>query len=755
MDLKQKIINFVSQAPKKSLLIVGVILLVLSPGLLNINFDFGVKVWFRTTDPLLQNYEEFLKTFGNDDSITVSMKRKDGKDIFQPETIEDIKTLSDSFWTISNVVRVESLANFVITHGSEEDVLIEEFLNEQAGDKSPNEIKDLALNHEQMPGFIVSRDGQSALFHLRLKPLFDQQPDYQPVMAGLEKSLSDYEKKGYEFHLLGTAIVTDTFKQIAISDLLVMIPVLNIAIFLILLTLFRHWVPVAIPFIVTGCTAMATMALSGFLGIKLNNLSGMVPNILMAIAIADSVHIITTYLRAPRDGKRSTFSLKKNLRPTWLTSITTALGFFSLVSSDLVPIQNFGLLCGIGSLFAWVFSILIVTPLLDYWSPNLTIANQSSEFLQKPFAALLWFTDRPKKVIILTVVLLVSAGFIGSKNSVDSNPFNYFSKSTRIFQDNQFFLNEIGGVNGLEVIIDSQESNGIHSPGFQKKVNSLVSWLREQSYVNVVYSVLGPMKQINRSLKGGNASEYKLPAQREQSSQQYLFYTLNLPSGSDPNNLVDMDQRLLRVRVLWNIQNSKKSIAETLRIENHAKSLGLSAYTTGQEYLFQGMNDYVVKSYFSSIFLSILGVSLLLTFVFGSIKLGLLSLIPNLMPITFGAAIMYLVGKPIDVGTVLVGSVCFGIAVDDTIHFLDTYIESNNKGLKGKELYRTIFESTGTAIVFTTLTLVLGFSVFAFADFIPNLNFGVLSAFVLFMALVADLIILPALLTLFPAKTSK
>lgn len=746
--LAEPIIQWISEKPKKALWLAGILCFLSLPGLIFIQFDFGVKVWFRTTDPLLEEYNRFLDVFGNDDSVVIALKTKGDDRVFTPENLETIESLTEKFWKADRVIRVESLTNYIYPRSTEDDVFIEDFIQDAPTLDSAAlaKLESEALDHAIMPGFVVSRDAKTAIFSLRLKPTFDEQPDYSKLRMQIDEYLEPYESQ-YDIHFLGTAIVTDTFKDVAIRDLIIMIPLLYVVIFLVLFFLFRQWLPTMIPFVVISQTSLIAMAISGVLGVKLNNLSGMVPNVLMAIAIADAIHLISGFLQAPLDSNRSYESLKKNFFPTLLTSITTCIGFFSLLLSDLVPIQDFGVLCGLGCLFAWIMSVLTVTPLLQLYGPKLQHrAHSGGTSWQVKLTNII--DTHAKKIGATFVAVVATMVFFGVKNEVNSNPFDYFSSSTAISKDNQFFVKKIGGVNGLELIIDSGQANGIHEPEFWNKVEKLQTWLRQQDYVNTTYSIFDQLKEVGRVLKPDewNGS----PTNRAESSQFYLFYSMDLPAGQDPTNLVDLDQKYARVRVLWDIQNSRQSIEETRRIEDKIEEFGLQGSATGQEYLFQGMNEYVVESYFTSIFATILLTSFLLIFILGSVKLGLLSILPNIIPVVVGAGAMYLLGRPIDVGTVLVGSVCFGIAVDDTIHFLASYKRHNGSGESFQEILEAVILEVGTPVVFTTLVLVIGFSVFAFAQFLPNFNFGVFSALVLFVALITDFVFLPVFLKWFP-----
>jgi predicted RND superfamily exporter protein len=251
---------------------------------------------------------------------------------------------------------------------------------------------------------------------------------------------------------------------------------------------------------------------------------------------------------------------------------------------------------------------------------------------------------------------------------------------------------------------------------------------------------------MNRSLHGGDQNFYKLPQTRKEIAQQLFLYTMSLPQGMDLNNRMTLDKSSMRMSVLWDLQDSNGSLKMIDKIEKKATSLGLDSYVTGKLPIYQKLEGYLVTSFFTSISVALFLVGLLLIFIFKSVKLGLLSLIPNIYPLVCGAGVIKLMEKDIDIGTALVTSVCLGIAVDDTIHFL---IDFNRKMKKSGDLKLSlaqVFTFTGPALIFTTIILAAGFGVFAFADFAMNYNFGVLSAAVFVSALVIDLVLLPSIL---------
>lgn len=743
--LSSKLARWITAAPKRSLVLCSLILALCVPGTAFIQMDFEVDNWFKKDDELLVNYNFFRSTFGNDDSIMLAVSHPDG--LFNPEKLKQTRQLTEELWQVPTAVRVDSFTNFNLIEAQGDDILVEELVPEgfTYNKESVQKLKHKAMNHPEIPGQYLSYDQSSFFYTIRLKPRFGEKQNFDHVVEQFENILKPYSEKGFEFHTVGTAKVTQAFKEIAENDLMVMIPILNVLIFILLVWLFRSFYGVVLPFTIIGTTVGATMGVSGYLGIQLNNLSAMVPNILIAICISDSIHILNTYRRFQNEDDAYYRTLKKNIFPIFLTSVSTMIGFLSLVFNDLVPIQDFGGLCAMGCIFAWGFSCFGIIPILQL---------KNHKFPQREGASFDWLTgpladctSRYSGVIMAFFAVLTIGGItIASQNEVNSNPFSYFSDDTDLYTSNQYMLDKFKGFNGLEIIADSGEANGAMTPDFLKKVNQYKEWIESQSYVNTTISVVPIHQSLNQAFKGGDEKAYKVPDNKQEVAQHYLFYTMGLPAGVDMSNYLDISERYLRLTVLWNIQNSKESLQQAKRVENKAKEFGLNVFATGQEYLFQGMNSYVVKGYFVSIGLSIVLIGLLMAVILKSWSYALLSLFPNIVAISSGALAMQVLGKPLDVGTVLVASICFGIAIDDTTHFLVEYNSHRDKGMPIDEAVQLTLKNTGSSLIITTIILCGAFSVFVFADFMPNFNFGVFSAFVLAVALITDLLLLPAIL---------
>ena len=446
------------------------------------------------------------------------------------------------------------------------------------------------------------------------------------------------------------------------------------------------------------------------------------------------------------------YALHKNLIPTFLTSVSTMIGFFSLTMTELVPVRQLGILAGIGCFYAWLTTIFFMCPML-FWIPFKvpkhfkSLTGKSEDGVHPKAMQLVELIDRHKgKLLVMMAFLAVVSLGLATKININSNPYEYFNARQDIRKANDFVKEVFGGNTGPEFVIDSGKEEGIKDPVFLRKVEAFKNKVDALPYVNKTVDIIDIVKDMNKNLYGGKESEYRLPDTQEQVAEQLFLYSMSLPQGMDLNNRMTLKKDKMRMSVLWSINDTRGWLKHIDELEEMGRDMGLDIKATGKFYLFQRMMDYVVLTFAKSMTMAMLLVALLMILIFKSIKIGLISLIPNVLPLILGGAIMVIANVDLNIGSALVFSVCLGIAVDDTIHFLSNYYRLKKEGLPEKEIMGTIFTYTGSALVVTTVILSSGFGIYYFGDFVPNENFGMLCAFVLTGALLIDMFFLPALL---------
>lgn len=747
------VVNFSIGRPKTALLTSLVLLGTMLPGIARMRPDFSYRIWFRESDPLLHRFDAFERRFGSDENALLIVHSEDG--IFDASSMKLLQAATEDLWQVPEVIRVDGLTNFNWVHAEDDDIIVEPLIPDDAP-LTPEVLdarKKIALEHEVLPGYLISADAKTALVFAHLKPSFEGSPDYEAVIHGVRGIVEKYADGEHVFHITGAAAISQAFKESTQADMQKIVPIVLSLTVALLVVLFRSFGGVALPMLVVFFSILTTLSFAGWAGIPFTNMTSIVPQILIAVGIADAVHILTTFFIARRAGHAqlpsARHSLIKNFTPTVLTSVTTAIGFFSFSTAELKPLGELGVLAGFGAVVAWFLTYLIIGPLMVLVPlkvrevENAPDVGQAGPFAQRAAA---WVAARRGPIIGFYALFTLAAVGLALRAQVNSDPFKYFSESFWLRQANEYVEAHVGGSMGAELMIESGAPEGVKDPAFLMKVDAFQKWIEAKPYVTKAVSVLDPVKQVYRSMHGDDDAYYAVPDAKKTVAEMLFLYTMSLPQGMDINDRVTIESDALRLTALWNLHDSSTVLRTAAEWTAKAREMGLDVLFTGKSILYQGMNPRVVRSFVVSVSAALILISLLLVFAFGSLKSGLIAMIPNTLPLVFGGALLTVLDKPLDIGTVIVASVCLGIAVDDTIHFIANFNRLTGEGRSPQEAVAHVFSHTGPALIGTTVVLVGAFGAFVFGTFMPNVNLGIMVASVLSFALVADLTLLPAIL---------
>lgn len=752
--LAHRIVDFIRHRPWVSLALGFALMLSLTPGLSRIHADFTHRGFFWSDDPLLIAFDEFERRFGNDDQVVVALHSPSG--IFDLESMQILTELTERMWKVPEVIRVDSLSNYNWVHADGDELIVEPFIpdDEELTADLLEERKRIALAHEVMPSYLISKDAKTAMIFGTIKPGIEAPPDAPKIVGAVRALQSELTRGDHVIHISGGPAVTLGFSEASQNDFSLLVPMLLLCVILLLANTFRSLVGVVLSLVVIFTSVIASMSIGGWLGVEITNVTAVLPQIIIAIGVANAVHLMVTFLRRMARGMSRAdaahYSLLKNFMPTLVTSITTAVGFLSFASANLKPISGLGTLAGIGTLLAWVFSYSVLGALLFI----LPIKRKELPPERKADAErrAAWYTARLIRARVpliagFTLVCLVSVG-LASRNTVNSDPFKYFREGFPLRVANEFIEANVGGARGVDIVIDAGSEEGIKDPAFLARVEEFQRWLDALPNVTRTVSIIDVLKQTNRSLHGDDPAAYRLPTDQEVVAQELFLYQMSLPQGMNLNDRITVKNDALRITVLWTIGTSAESVRVIEEIEAKGKAMGLTASVTGKNRLWQSINGYVVETFIVSLSAAVFLISLILVIFFRSLKLGLLAMIPNAVPLLIGAGILWIIGNPLDIGTVLVMSICLGIAVDDTIHILANYGRLRREGKSPRVAIEDIMAHTSPALIATSSILVIAFGTFAFGTFTPNIYLGIMTAIILTVALFTDLTLLPAILLL-------
>ncbi|MDH4944333.1 MMPL family transporter [Sulfurimonas sp. C5] len=727
----------------------------------NIQFDGSYRIWFGKDSDALVKFDKFRSVFGNDDAIIIILDLKEG--VFNKKALSTIDRLTNKLWETRFIARVDSITNYQYIHKSEEypdEIVIENFIEDIEHLRSDDleQKKEIALKENMLQGKLLNCDATTTMIVGRLTPKASQYFGSSKIIKDLvDGYIQDETKKtGYKFRLAGGPPLNATFSSLGKHDATTYTPLAILIAMVLLWFIFKRLSGVLLSVAVVVFTFVIVLAIQVMLGFKLNNFTANMPIFIIAIGIADAMHLYWIYLLGRKEGLDNHgaihYSLEKNFLPTFLTSITTAIGFGSLGISEIVPIQTLGIATATAALLAFLITIIFVPAVLAIINPNIKVKKtKAKEKRKNSFAQnyASFIQNYDGKILAVTTLLFIVLGVGLFQLRVDSNTIRYFRDDVVFKQTINFIQKQLTGPMAYEVVVDSKVKDGIKDPNFMKTIEKFSSDFEEKySDVRHISSLIDVVKKFNDVMQG----KYVIPNDQNLIAQYLLLYSLSLPQGMEINDKMDVDEQRLRVTASMNVVDTSLDLEMIEWIEEWWRNTPYSAEVNGQTAMFAHMQHDVTDTLVESILLAITTVSFVMLLIFRNIRMIPLFIIPNVLPIVLVIGVMGWLNMQIDIGVAICGAIIIGVAVDDTIHFLVKYKEAREKGMNFHEALSYTIEYAGLAIVFTTIVLSLAFAIFSLSQFMPNVNFGIITTIALIIAVVVDLVMLPAILSKFDGK---
>jgi predicted RND superfamily exporter protein len=729
----------------------GVLLLVgLAPGLLRLKTDFTHTGFFNADDPKLQKFEEFEKRFGNDDTVVIAVHSPSG--VYDTATITLVQRLTDQLWRVPEVIRVESVANYNWLHGKEGEIVVEPFLPRTPSPERLAERRRLNDTEHILPRYLISDDQRTTLVIGRIKPAIDRPPDSAAITRALRAIAAQARVTDETLHLQGTPVVTYGFEEVTIEDLARLVPLVVALAAVFLFLILRSVVAIVLPFVTVSASLICAFGMAGWAGLVQVPLSTAIPSILIAVGIADTVHVVFSFVGALRAGASqrdaARYALMRNMLPTFLTSLTTAVGFFSFMSAPLKPLAMLGIVTGFGTAVTWVFAFVVCGGALFVLPFRIAPRPDVSHAVGLAGGGwLVAFAVAHRRAVLLGTVTVVAVScWYALGMDVSTDPIKYFSRDVPVRQAHELLEREMQTSRSIELVVESGREGGALDAAFLEKVDELERALAQDPSVTLTLSIVDTLKQVNQALADGDPAAYALPDDNAAIAQQMLLYTLALPPGMDLNDRITVREDALRVTLVGNHENSTAAVALVDRAIALGAERSLDVWATGKYFLYQETSDYVVQSLLRSIAGASLVIGLIMAVMLRSIRLGIISMIPNIVPLFVAGATLRLLGRPLDLGTAMVASVALGICIDDTSQILANYARVRRDGLAAVPALYRVMEHSLPSLLSTNGVLIASFASFVVATYIPNMVFGLLTSFVFVVALIADLMLTPVLL---------
>ena len=737
--------------------LVGTVVLVglLAAGVRHITFSNDYRMFFSEDNPQLKAFDALQDTYTKNDNVLFVIAPADGK-VFKRETLDTIEWLTREAWQTPYSIRVDSVTNFQHTSATGDELLVRDLVVDalELSDAELQEAESVAVAEPLLRGRLISPSAHVTGVNVTIQ-LPGEKLTEVPEVAEFARGLADQVRArdpDVDVYLSGMVIMNNAFPEASMADMQTLYPLMFALILLVLALLLRSASGTLATALVIVMTIACTMGITGWLGIQMSPPTTSVPVIVMTLAVADCVHILVIFLQGMRQGldryQAMAESLRINISPIFLTSLTTAIGFMSLNFSDAPPFRDLGNMAAMGVTIAFVLSITFFPALLMILPLRVRRRSGDRQSVMDRFAD---FVIRRRTILFWGMAILI-LGLVSQlpRNQLNDVFVKYFDEQVEFRAHTEFTNDNLTGIYLIEYSLPTDGDAKISDPEFLRHVDDFANWYRTQPGVMNVNVITDIMKRLNKNMHDDDATWYRLPDNNELSAQYLLLYEFSLPFGLDLNNQIDISKTATRMTVTMDTRSTEEmlateALAKSWLEENTPAHMHVDGASSSLMFAHIGHRN--IRSMLKGTTIALVLISAVLLIALRSLRIGVLSLIPNLVPIGMAFGLWGALVGQIGLGVSVVAGITIGIVVDDTVHFLSKYVRAQReRGLGPEDAVRYAFSTVGTALWVTSLVLVIGFGVLAASTFELNASMGLLTATTIALALFADFLFLPPLL---------
>ena len=726
--------------------------------LLSMSNDY--RMFFSEDNPQLQAFEQLQNTYTKTDNVLFVVSPKDGQ-VFTRTTLSQLEWLTEQAWQLPYSIRVDSITNYQHTSAVGDDLEVRNLV-EYAEDLSPDQLREareIATTEPLLVNRLINPAGSVTGVNVTIQ-LPGKSLSEVPEVAAFARDLAaqlEARDDNLDVRLTGMVMMNNAFPEQSQNDMKTLYPLMFLIIMVIVGVMLRSSAATIVTGLMIVMTILVTMGLTGWIGIELSPPTTSVPVVVMTLAVADSVHILVNFLHIMRDGKGKQEAMRESLRinlaPVFLTTLTTAVGFLSLNFSDAPPFRDLGNMAAMGVVVAWALSMSFLPALMMLLPVRVNPKASEGRLAMQHFAE---FVISRRRIIFwgMLAMIVISVAQL-PRNELNDVFVDYFDESIQFRADTDYTADNLTGIYLVEYSLPAPGEGLVSDPEFLQHVENFANWYREEPNVMHVNSITDIMKRLNKNLHGDDPAQYKMPDNRELSAQYLLLYEFSLPFGLDLNNQINVKKSATRMTVTLETMSTE----DLLALERAAQAWldantpeYLQASGTSPTIMFANIGHRNIRSMLQGTTVALVLISAILVIALRSLRIGVLSIVPNLVPIAMAFGLWGLFVGQIGLALSVVSGMTLGIVVDDTVHFLSKYLRAQREqGLNSADAVRYAFSTVGTALWVTSLVLVLGFGILAFSNFELNAGMGLLTAVTIGLALLADFLFLPTLLMKFGA----
>ena len=731
--------------------------------------DTRTDAFIPPDHPTLLFRDKVEDIFGLQDPMVIAVVNDGETGIFNPHSLELVEWLTRRLETVDNIdpERITSLATESDIIGTGDGMLVEPFFEvppktQQAADAVRTAIMDFPL----YLGSLVSRDGSGTLI---VAELYDQTNAQQVYEELLEIVAQAPVQEGERLYVAGEGAVAGYMGAYIDADAFRLDPIAGLVITLVCLVAFRTLRGMLLPNLVVAATAASALGLMAAAGVSFFVITNALPVVLIGIAVADSIHILSQYYEevalhpdeSPRD--LTVRTLLHMWRPVTLTSLTTMAGFLGLYFASMMPpMQYFGLFAMIGVGVAWVYSLTFVPAVLSLLrlKPSRAYPRQTNGNPARVdvFGRVLDVLGRtvvraPGRILLVAFAVIVIGGIGASRIQLDETLIRVFHPDEPLHIADSMLNQVFDGTHYLDIMIETPEPEDLFKPENLQRIEALQRWLETQPHVNGTTSIVDYLKQMNKALNEDHREAYQLPKDPDLVAQYFLLYS----ASGDPADFqeeVDYDYRLANVRA--RLDDGRYSV-EKVVIESAQQYIdaefnvpGIKAHLSGRVNVDYHWIKRLGESHIVSVAISLLLVWLMATISFRSAVAGSIALLPVVTTILMIYAVMGFSGIWLSIGTSMFAAISIGLGVDFSIHTIERLqMLLRNTQLSMDEAILKLYPSTGRALLFNFAALALGFGVLTTSKVVVLHEFGVLVAVAIATSFLFSMTVLPALVKVF------
>jgi len=735
--------------------------LVIASGMRHVGFTGDYHVFFSDDNPQMLAFERLENTYTKDDNVLIVLAPKSGN-VFDKNTLKAIEQITTMGWQVPYSSRVDSISNFQYTHANEDELIVQDLYRDadSLSSQDISQIKSIALTEPLLVDKLISPSGHVTGINITVQlPGKSPETEMPKITIAVDKIAAQIKQDYPEIdvHMTGIVLLNNAFFSASMQDMATLMPLTFLVVLIAMGLLLRSWTSTFSGLWIIFMSILVGMGFSGWVGIKLTPPSSVAPTIIMTLAVANAIHILVSMFHAMRHGMNKhdaiVESLRINMQPVFLTSLSTIIGFLAMNFSESPPFHDLGNIVAVGMAAAFVFAVTFLPALMSVLPVRAPKRNIDDNTTMLKLAE---FVIRRRTVLLISMsIVVLSLGSFLTRNNLGENFVEYFDKSIPFRAASDFVSENLGGMYRIDYSLDTNEQGGISQPEFLVKMAAFANWYREQPEVIHVNSLTDTMKRLNKNMHGDAEEFYSLPDNRELAAQYLLLYEMSLPYGLDLNNQINVNKSATRMSVTIKNINTTNILALENKAQDWLLANGAEIRADGSSttIMFAHIGKRNIKSMIVGTTIALILISFILIFALRSFKTGMVSLVPNLVPAAMGFGLWGLLVGEINVGLSIVTGMTLGVVVDDTVHFLSKYLRARReKGLDAEEAVRYAFSTVGTALWVTSAVLISGFMILTLSTFKLNSDMGLLTSIVIAFALIADFLLLPPLLMKLDAR---